>query len=285
MNLPRRTDSRDVPAAEQIRAMSYNELIGLVRETNRPPGGFATLVAIARAAHLRPGQRVLEIGCATGYTGLELAASTGCDVVGIDINQHSVTEAQRRAEAQGLETVRFEVADAGTLPYKSAQFDLVMCGNVPALLSDRAGALAECMRVLKPRGLLAATPMYYVVEPPASLVASVRKAIGVDIPVQFRMEALAFYRELPLQCVVTLDHVFDEIHPDAVDTHSTAVLSRPHLQALTPAAAEALTQVYRAYMQLFRRNLALMGFTILLLRKAPEGEDPELFTAHSVTTA
>jgi SAM-dependent methyltransferase len=273
------------PTAEQVRAMTYNELIGLVRETNRPPGGFATLATISRAAGLRPGRCVLEIGCATGYAGLELAAFSGSDVVGIDINGESIAEAQRRAKAQGLTNARFQVADAGSLPFADDQFDLVMCGNVTSLLSDRANAVAEYIRVLKPRGLLACTPMYYIQAPALTLVVEVRKAIGVNIPIHFREDALALYRSLPLQPVVMLDYRFDDVATEAVDAYCQAILARPHLHRLGAAAMETLAEVYRTYMQLFGTNLASMGFTILLLRKAPEGEDPELFSAQPVTSS
>lgn len=268
--------------ADRIRAMSYNELIGLVRETNRPPGGLSTVAEIARAAGLRPGRRVIEIGCATGYTALELASLSGCDVTGIDLNPQSVAEAQRRAVAEHATTVRFEVADAGALPFDDASFDLIMCGNVTSLVSDRERAAAEYVRVLRPRGFLAATPMYYAETPPDALVEEVRAAIQVRIPVHYRDEALALYRGLPLAPGFAIDRRFDDIPAAQVDAFCDAILARPHLAGLDAAAREALHQVYRRHMQLFRDNLALMGFTILLLRKLPDGEDAELFTASPV---
>jgi SAM-dependent methyltransferase len=265
--------------ADRIRAMSYNELIGLVRETNRPPGGLSTVAEIARAAGLRPGSRVLEIGCATGYTALELASLSGCDVIGIDINPQSVAEAERRARAEGADTVRFQVADAGALPFPDGAFDLIMCGNVTSLVSDRERAVAEYVRVLRPRGFLAATPMYYVDTPPDGLVEAVRAAIQVRIPVHYRDQALELYRGLPLAPGFEIDRRFDDVPPQAVDIFCDTILARRHLAELDAPAREVLNALYRRHMHLFRDNLALMGFTILLLRKLPEGEDPELFTA------
>lgn len=275
-------DAPGASLADRIAAMSYNELIGLVRETNRPPGGLSTLAEIVRAAGLRPGRRVLEIGCATGYTALELASLSGCEVVGIDINPQSVAEAERRAIAEGAGTVRFQVADAGALPFDDGTFDLIMCGNVTSLVSDRERAVAEYVRMLRPRGFLAATPMYYVDPPSDALVDAVRAAIQVQIPVHYRDQALALYRGLPLALGFEIDRRFDDVPAAAVEAFCDTILARPHLAQLDPAARAVLDPLYRRYMQLFRDNLALMGFTILLLRKLPEGEDPELFTASPV---
>ena len=81
---------------EQIRAMSYNELIGLVRETNRTPGGNRAIAAIARRLFVDARSTVLDIGTSTGSTALELTRLTGCAVVGIDKNEAAC---RRRAGA------------------------------------------------------------------------------------------------------------------------------------------------------------------------------------------
>ena len=96
--------------------MSYNDLIGLVRETNRPPGGIKVLEAIASRLLLGPNKHLLEIGCATGWTSIELGLLTGCRITAIDLNPASVAEARRRADRAGLTNVEFEVADASDLP-------------------------------------------------------------------------------------------------------------------------------------------------------------------------
>ena len=64
-------------------------------------------------APLRPGDRILELGCGDGALSCMLA-SEGFDVTGVDISQGMIEEAKRRAEIESS-TARFEVADSDTL--------------------------------------------------------------------------------------------------------------------------------------------------------------------------
>ena len=56
---------------EDIKAMSYNEIIGLVRETNRTPGGLNTIKTVARMLNLNNNSKILDIGTSTGHTALK----------------------------------------------------------------------------------------------------------------------------------------------------------------------------------------------------------------------
>jgi SAM-dependent methyltransferase len=262
--------------------MSYNELIGLVRETNRPPGGMISLQVLAQRLHLNPSTRVMEIGCATGWTALELGQLTGCKIYAIDINEESINEARQRARNRGLDNVEFHVADAAKVPLPDGWADVVFCGNVTALVSDPERVIAEYKRVLKPGGFLVAIPMYYRTKPSDELVKEVREAIQVNIPVLYRDTALEFYQSFGLETFEAHDFAFDERSEADVEAFVSSILRRPHLGALTPEEQGELATTYGRHMQLFRRNLAIMGYTVLLLRKPYDDEDPELFTARQV---
>ncbi|HEV3157108.1 MAG TPA: class I SAM-dependent methyltransferase [Candidatus Baltobacteraceae bacterium] len=269
--------------AATITAMSYNELIGLVRETNRPPGGIHSIADAARLTFLRTGSRVLEVGTATGYTAIELASLSGCQVTSIDINAESLAEARVRAASRGLaDIIAFELGDATSLSYDDGKFDVVFCGNVTSLVSDRGKAFKEYARVLKTGGFLVAIPMYYVDEPSAQLVADVSAAIHVNIQPQYRPEWITFFNRKPFSLFATSDYRFDTLLEETVADFSAAILSRPHLQILDPSARTALTHQYSRFMELFRVNLSHMGFTVMVLRKEDLGGDRELFTATKI---
>lgn len=72
---------------------------------------------------LRPGQRLLDVGCGPGRHALALAR-TGLDVVGIDIAPAFVELAADAAAREGL-TARFELADARQLGF-DREFDAVI---------------------------------------------------------------------------------------------------------------------------------------------------------------
>src|SRR5580765_3046617 len=117
-------ETQEQVRAEDIERMDYNRLIGLVRETNRPPGGIDSIVTIAQRAFIREGQRVLDIGTSTGITSIELARMTGATVRGIDINPKSLEEARRRAVRYRVDALcSFRQQDATRLDEPDESFD------------------------------------------------------------------------------------------------------------------------------------------------------------------
>ncbi len=269
----------DTLTPEAIAQMSYNELIGLVRETNRLPGGLRALQLVAHRLFLGPTKHVLEIGCATGWTSIELASLCGCRITAIDINPVSIAEARSRLSSTALEGVEFKVADAHHIPAADGSVDVVICGNVTSLVSDPERAMREYVRILKPGGSLVAVPMYYVSMPSDELLDDVRRAIRVQISANDRAAAIAPFERLGLAVHEVHDFTFDTIPPEQVTSFCEELLARPHLDALSARSRTALARVYHSQMQLFRRNLALMGFSVMILRMPRRHEDRELFLA------
>ena len=266
--------------AEQIKQMNYNELIGLVRETNRPPGGLKSILEVANKCRVGSESKVLEIGTATGVTAVELGLYTGAQITAIDISEQSLDTARKRAAAHGLsKCISFEQQDATSLPYLDCTFDLVFCGNVTSLIPDRAAALREYTRLLRPLGYLAAIPMYYLRQPSDELVRDVSDAIQVDLDVHDKAYWDEFFTTTDLNIVEESTYTFDHISDEAVDAFCREVLARPHLDALGAEARATLQGQYTDYMFLFRENLAHMGYSIILLRKDPAGSERELFTS------
>jgi ubiquinone/menaquinone biosynthesis C-methylase UbiE len=116
----------------------------------------AAYQALVAAAGVRPGQRVLDVGCGTGYWARLLAEAVGPDglVVGIDPSPEMVAYAARKAPPGG--TCRFQVGTAEALDFPSDHFDVVvnslMMHHLPEDL--RVPALREMRRVLRPDGTL-----------------------------------------------------------------------------------------------------------------------------------
>jgi SAM-dependent methyltransferase len=105
----------------------------------------------------QPGQTVLELGAGTGETGFEAAAllGDGGRLVSTDFSREMVEVARRRGTELGLGNVDYRVIDAERIELDSDSVDAVLCQSTFMLVADRAAALAETRRVLRPGGRLA----------------------------------------------------------------------------------------------------------------------------------
>lgn len=108
---------------------------------------------------LRPGQRLLDLGCGEGRHGLALALSFPLEIHALDRAVRDLGIARQRwqelAPGGGAGTISFTVGDAYRLPFADGYFDVVVCSEVLEHLADYPAALAEIARVLRPGGLLA----------------------------------------------------------------------------------------------------------------------------------
>lgn len=104
---------------------------------------------------LRPGERLLDVGCGLGEAALALAGDLGDhgEIVGIDASERMVAAA-RAAGRSAACRVRFEVGDAASLDAPVAAFDAVRSERTLQWLPDPAAAVAEMVRVLRPGGRL-----------------------------------------------------------------------------------------------------------------------------------
>ncbi|WP_284749032.1 class I SAM-dependent methyltransferase [Amycolatopsis sp. RTGN1] len=107
---------------------------------------------LVRLAGVRPGERVLDVGCGSGYLAA-LAAEAGGSVLGVDASEPMIEFAGR---TRGSATCRFEVGTAQALPADDGEFDVVLTSLVLHHLpdADQPAALTEMHRVLRPAGRL-----------------------------------------------------------------------------------------------------------------------------------
>ena len=103
-------------------------------------------------ALLRPEHTVLEVGCGTGTTALQLAGGTR-ELVATDVSSEMITIAREKLARQPCPQLRFEVADAEVLSASGAQFDAVLAFNVLHLFTDLDCGLDAVLAALKPDGL------------------------------------------------------------------------------------------------------------------------------------
>ncbi len=97
-------------------------------------------------AYLRPGERVLEIGCSSGALTERIAAS-GCRVTGIEVRADAAEKARRFSE-------EVLVGDLATmpLPLQLSSFDAILLIDILEHLADPIGALRRLFPLLREGG-------------------------------------------------------------------------------------------------------------------------------------
>lgn len=108
-------------------------------------------VAYRFALPLVAGRSVLEVGCGEGY-GTAMLASAARQVIGVDYDALTVAHAGR-----SYPRARFVRANLAALPLRSAAVDVVATLQVIEHVWNHPEFVGECLRVLRPGGLLLVT--------------------------------------------------------------------------------------------------------------------------------
>jgi sarcosine/dimethylglycine N-methyltransferase len=118
--------------------------------------GLAATVELAKFAGITADMSVLDVGSGVGGPARFLAATYGCQVMGIDLSESFVDAARYLTKRTGQsERVSFETASALKLPFDDGHFDVVLLQHVAMNISDRARLYREIRRVLKSGGRFA----------------------------------------------------------------------------------------------------------------------------------
>jgi demethylmenaquinone methyltransferase/2-methoxy-6-polyprenyl-1,4-benzoquinol methylase len=124
----------------------------------------------ADLAALAAGGRALDVATGTGDLALELArrVGPGGEVVATDFSERMLSLARDKAGGPGEARVRFETANALSLPYRDDEFDAATVGFGARNFSDLKLGLAEMTRVVRPGGRVVVLEITTPRRPPLS---------------------------------------------------------------------------------------------------------------------
>lgn len=117
---------------------------------------------------IKPGAKILDIGCGEGRHTCAAYRLKGVTVVGADLNFNSLVSAREKLcfhdqlGEHGGGRWGLSVTDITRLPFADATFDLVICSEVLEHIPADRAAMAELLRVLKPgKDLVVSVPRYF----------------------------------------------------------------------------------------------------------------------------
>lgn len=240
--------------------MEYQDVLAEVGAGSAHPGGMHSTKLWMHLISLQPTDRVLEVGCGTGRTLLELQRRFGCSVTGVDIRKSMIQKARRRAKEM-KQTARFETADAESLPFRDSEFDFVVSESVHVFCNP-ALSLKEAHRVLSPGGKMVNVEMVVMEPVTESWRAGVASTYGVkqvpDLSGWKRLyfaagfssvKTLAMRRVVPDEAMIA-----EQQDPDPMDLSSKGAYRKAEVLSTLEANAKWL-----------ERNHHCMGYAIFAL--------------------
>ena len=141
-----------------------------------------------RLMDLRPGERVLDLGCGSGWATRLLARLVGegpegfGQVVGVDVSDEMIRQA--RAASKDFENILYVWGSATQIPWEENFFDKMLSVESFYYYPDQDRALAELFRVMAPRGSMFILINLYKDNP-----YSLQWVDKLKVPVQVRSEA------------------------------------------------------------------------------------------------
>uniref|UniRef100_A0A5B7BEL3 phosphoethanolamine N-methyltransferase n=1 Tax=Davidia involucrata TaxID=16924 RepID=A0A5B7BEL3_DAVIN len=143
-------------------------------------GGIDTTKEFVAKLDLKPGQKVLDVGCGIGGGDFYMAENFDVDVVGIDLSINMVSFALERAI--GLKcSVEFEVADCTRKTYPDNTFNVIYSRDTILHIEDKPALFKSFYKWLKPGGKVLISDYCKSAGPPSPEFAGYIKQRGYDL--------------------------------------------------------------------------------------------------------
>ncbi len=273
------------PSAFEVREMNYTDFIALLKETNRCPGGKKTIRRIRELIHIDNKTKILDVGSNTGFTSLELGRITPAHISGIDISESCIAESKVLL-SEDIDDVRsriqFQVASAYDIPFPDNEFDIVMVGGATGFMDDKRKAITEYLRVLKSWGFLVLSQLTYHSQPPTDVVSEVSNIIGLQIKPMNKNDWISIVVDITNDFELYLDesHTLSPRTDEKIKKYIDYFINKDHIKVMPDDVKEAIRERWSNILKVFNENHKYLGYDIMIFRKRPTLEEPELFLSN-----
>jgi ubiquinone/menaquinone biosynthesis C-methylase UbiE len=173
--------------ADEILRQEFNEWAAAGRGEEMESHHISIAEQTIRKMQLKPGERVLDLGCGVGWATRILARLVadgpdgGGQVIGLDVADEMISRA--RASSKEFENVMYVWGSAQKIPWQENFFDKVLSIESFYYYADQDLALAELFRVMAPNAKL-----YILINLYRDNHYSLRWVDELKVPVQVRSE-------------------------------------------------------------------------------------------------
>jgi SAM-dependent methyltransferase len=163
---------------------SVGSIAGVYEEIYVPRIFIPWAKLLLERAALRPGEAVLDVATGPGTVARIAAERVGAQgrVVGADFSEAMIAIARAKPRTAGAAPIEYRVSPAAPLEVDDGAFDVVTCQQGLQFFPDRAAAVKEMYRALKPGGRVVAAVWREITLQPsfAALDAALRECLPAD---------------------------------------------------------------------------------------------------------
>ncbi|MCK4731525.1 MAG: class I SAM-dependent methyltransferase [Methanophagales archaeon] len=111
---------------------------------------------LLKAAGLKQGQKVLEVGCGPGFFTIPAARIVGNEgvVYAVDVHPLAIERVKEKIEKEGIKNIKPILANASDTGLPDRSIDLAFLFGLRYIAGGLGNVIAEIHRILKPGGVL-----------------------------------------------------------------------------------------------------------------------------------
>ncbi|CAE1299388.1 E2.1.1.103 [Acanthosepion pharaonis] len=185
-------------------------------------GGLDTTKKFVAKLNIKPGEKVLDVGCGIGGSAFHMAQIYGAEVVGIDLSTNMILIAHQRCQEVNLtQKVHFEIADATKRHFEPCSFDVIYSRDTIIHIKDKLALFKKFYEWLKPGGRLLITDYCCSAGSHSDQFKSYTKQRGyIFLPVEKYGQELKEAGFQNIQSTDMTDHFIEILHNEKNKVHN-----------------------------------------------------------------